>query len=295
MDYQTILTEDKDGVATVTFNRPDRMNAYTARLGLEVRHAIVTFDRREDVRAIVVTGAGRAFCAGADLAAGADTFSGGGGGGSRGGVMTDRSADELRIDDRREYWEMNTPIIAAINGHAIGVGLTMPMQWDIRVAAEEAKLAFAFSRRGVIPELSANWIVPRIVGVSRGLELLMTGRTFSGREAAEMGLVSEALPADQVLARALDLARDIAENVAPVSAGIVKRLVYSNLAEPDRPAAQRREGALFGWTTGQPDSREGPMAFLEKRSPQWRLSKNADFPEEVFAEGAPGAQPSRAE
>ncbi|HET6811651.1 MAG TPA: enoyl-CoA hydratase-related protein [Acidimicrobiales bacterium] len=283
MAYETILTEDKDGVATVTFNRPERMNAYNARLGLEVRHAIVGFDRREDIRAIVVTGAGRAFCSGADLAAGADTFSSGDGSG-----RADRTADELRVDDRRAYWEMNTPIIAAINGHAIGVGLTMPMEWDIRIAAEDAKLAFAFSRRGVIPELSANWIVPRVVGVSRGLELLMTGRTISGREAAEFGLVSEALPADRVLARALELARDIAENVAPVSAGIVKRLVYSNLAEPDRRTAQRRESALFGWTTRQPDSREGPMAFLEKRAPQWRLSKNADFPEDVFAEGAPG-------
>lgn len=283
MEYDTILTEDKDGVATVTFNRPERMNAYNARLGLEVRHAIVAFDRREDIRAIVVTGAGRAFCAGADLAAGGDTFSSGDGSG-----RADSSANELRVDDRRAYWEMNTPIIAAINGHAIGVGLTMPMEWDIRIAAEDAKLAFAFNRRGVIPELGANWIVPRVVGVSRGLELLMTGRTISGREAAEVGLVSEALPADRVLSRALELARDIAENVAPVSAGIVKRLVYSNLAEPDRRAAQRRESALFGWTTRQPDSREGPMAFLEKRPPQWRLSKNADFPEDVFAEGAPG-------
>ena len=287
MDYDTILAEDKDGVATVTFNRPERMNAYNARMGLEVRHAIVSLDRREDIRVIVVTGAGRAFCAGADLAAGADTFTRGAGSGRS---ADRRSADELRVEDRREYWEMNTPIIAAINGHAIGVGLTMPMQWDIRIAADDAKLAFAFNRRGVIPELSANWIVPRIVGVSRGLELLMTGRTISGREAAEIGLVSESLPADQVLPRALELARDIALNVAPVSTGIVKRLVYSNLAEPDRRAAQRRESALFGWTTGQPDAREGPTAFLEKRAPQWRLSKNADFPEEVFAEGAPPAR-----
>ena len=283
MEYQTILTEDKDGVATVTFNRPERMNAYNARLGLEVRHAIVDFDRREDIRAIVVTGAGRAFCAGADMAAGADTFSSGDGSG-----RPDRSADELRVDDRRGYWEMNTPIIAAINGHAIGVGLTMPMEWDIRIAAEDAKLAFAFSRRGVIPELSSHWIVPRVVGVSRGLELLLTGKTISGREAAEIGLVSLAVPADQVLPRALGMARDIAENVAPVSGGIVKRLVYANLAETDRRAAQRRESALFGWTTGKPDAREGPMAFLEKRPPRWQLSKNADFPEDVYAEGAPG-------
>lgn len=276
MQYETILTEDKDGVATVTLNRPDRLNAYTARLGLELRHAIVSFDHREDVRAIVLTGAGRAFCAGADLESGADTFSG-----SR--VMGEELG-ELETEDKRAYWEMNTPIIAAINGPAVGVGLTMPMEWDVRIAAEDAKLGFVFNRRGVMPELASNWIVPRMVGVSRGLELLMTGKIITGREAAAIGLVSSAVPADEVLAAAVELARDIADNVAPVSAAIVKRLVYANLAEPDRRAAQQREGRLFGWTTRQPDSREGPMAFVEKRAPQWKLSKNADFPEDLFAE-----------
>ncbi|HEX6395382.1 MAG TPA: enoyl-CoA hydratase-related protein [Acidimicrobiales bacterium] len=274
--YETILTEDKDGVATITLNRPDRLNAYTARLGLELRHAIVSFDHREDIRAIVVTGAGRAFCAGADLESGADTFSG--------RSVTGGSATELETDDKRPYWEMNTPIIAAINGPAVGVGLTMPMEWDIRIAAEDAKLGFVFNRRGVMPELASNWIVPRIVGVSRGLELLMTGKIIRGREAAAMGLVSAAVPAEQVLSTSLDLAHDIATNVAPVSAAIVKRLVYANLAEPDRRAAQQREGRLFSWTTQQPDSREGPLAFVEKRDPQWKLSKNADFPKELFSQ-----------
>jgi enoyl-CoA hydratase/carnithine racemase len=276
MDYETILTEDADGVATVTFNRPERMNAYTARLGLEVRHAIATYDRREEIRAIVVTGAGRAFCAGADLSAGADTFGGRRGDGS--------PPEDLVVKDAREYWEMNTPIIAAINGAAVGVGLTMPMQWDIRVAAEDAKLGFVFNRRGVMPELSANWVVPRVVGVSRAIELLVTGKMITGREAAAMGLVSAAVPAAEVLPTCLEMAQDIASNVAPVSAAIVKRLVYENLAEPDRRAAQDREHRLFAWTTRQPDSREGPLAFLEKRSPHWNLSKNADFPEALFTQ-----------
>ncbi len=276
MDYETILTEDKDGVATVTFNRPERMNAYTARLGLEVRHAIAMFDRREEIRAIVVTGAGRAFCAGADLSAGADTFAGRRGGGA--------PPEELVVKDAREYWQMNTPIIAAINGAAVGVGLTMPMQWDIRVAAEDAKLGFVFNRRGVMPELSANWVVPRVVGVSRALELLVTGKMITGREAADMGLVSSAVPAAEVLPTCMEMGRDIASNVAPVSAAIVKRLVYENLAEPDRRSAQAREGRLFAWTTQQPDAREGPLAFLEKRTPSWNLSKNADFPEELFGQ-----------
>lgn len=273
MNYETILAADEGGVATVTLNRPDRLNAYTARLGLELRHAIVGFDRRDDIRAIVVTGAGRAFCAGADLASGADTF---------GGPVGGRPPADLDVDDEREYWEMNTPIIAAINGPAVGVGLTLPMQWDIRIAAEDAKLGFVFNRRGVIPELSSNWIVPRIVGVSRGLELLLTGKIITGRDAADMGLVSAAVPAEQVLASSMELARDIADNVAPVSAGIVKRLVYANLAEPDRRAAQQREHRLFSWVSQQNDAREGPMAFLEKRTPQWNLSKNSDFPEAEF-------------
>jgi enoyl-CoA hydratase/carnithine racemase len=277
VDYETILTEDKDGVATVTLNRPERLNAYIARMGLELRHAIVSFDRRDDVRAIVVTGAGRAFCAGADLSGGAQTFTG--------ASVMGRSDPELELDDRRAYWEMNTPIIAAINGPAVGVGMTMPMEWDVRIAAEDARLGFVFSRRGVMPELSSNWMVPRIVGVSRGLELLMTGKVITGREAAEMGLVSAAVPAEQVLPAALELAHDIAANVAPVSAAIIKRLVYANLAEPDRRTAQEREGRLFAWTARQPDAAEGPMAFLEKRPPHWKLSKNADFPEEIFAQG----------
>ena len=274
MDYETILTEDKDGVATITFNRPDRLNAYIALLGLELRHAIVNFDHREDIRAIVVTGAGRAFCAGADLESGADTF---GGQAVMGGTPS-----ALETSDNRPYWEMNTPIIAAINGPAVGIGLTMPMEWDIRIAAEDAKLGFVFTRRGVMPELASNWIVPRMVGLSRGLELLMTGQIITGREAAAIGLVSKALPAGEVLPAALELARDIATNVAPVSAAIVKRLIYANLGEDDRRAAHQRESRLFNWTTKQPDAREGPVSFVEKRAPQWKLSKNADFPEELF-------------
>jgi enoyl-CoA hydratase/carnithine racemase len=164
------------------------------------------------------------------------------------------------------------------------VGLTMPMQWDIRVAAEDAKLGFVFNRRGVMPELSANWVVPRVVGVSRALELLVTGKMITGREAADMGLVSAAVPAAEVLPTCMEMARDITSNVAPVSAAIVKRLVYENLAEPDRRTAQEREHRLFNWTAQQPDAREGPLAFLEKRSPSWNLSKNADFPEELFTQ-----------
>src|SRR5436189_3350311 len=180
--YETILVNEDDGGVTVPFNRPEKMNSYTWRLGAETRQAIWTADQRDDVRAIVVTGAGRAFCAGADLSGGATTFSGGG---------ADADAENrrevlaaLRVPDT-SYWDMNTPIIAAINGAAVGVGLTMPMQWDIRIAAEDAKLGFVFNRRGIIPELAAPWIRPRGVGLPRGFELLGTGQCLRGREAGE--------------------------------------------------------------------------------------------------------------
>lgn len=273
--YETVLTEEDSGIAVVTLNRPDRMNAYTWRLGLELRHAIATFDSRDDIRAIVVTGAGRAFCAGADLE--------GGGFGTTGADAEEqrRVAEELKTSGA-PYWEMNTPIIAAMNGSAVGVGLTMPMQWDIRFAAEDAKYGFVFNRRGVIPELNAPWIVPRLVGLSRGMELLVTGRVITGREAAAIGLVSAAYSAADVLDQARAVAVDIATNVAPVSAGLVKRLVYQGLAETDVAASEHLNHRLFGWTARQPDAVEGPRAFLEKRDPQWKLSKNADFPTDML-------------
>lgn len=277
VQYEQILIDDAAGVGTVTLNRPDKMNSYTARLGLELRHAIWSLDQREDIRAIIVTGAGRAFCAGADLGSGGGTFRG------EGVDQEDqrRVADAFKTDGT-PYWEMNTPIIAAINGAAVGVGLTMPMQWDIRIAAEDAKLGFVFNRRGVIPELAAPWLVPRMVGLSRGIELLLTGKIILGREAADIGLVSAAVPRDEVVPYARQLAEDIAQNVAPVSAAIVKRLVYADLTETDRVASEARNHRLFGWTASKPDAAEGPMAFLEKRTPEWKLAKNADFPDELF-------------
>jgi enoyl-CoA hydratase/carnithine racemase len=284
VDYQQVLADEEDGVGVVTLNRPEHMNAYTWRLGLEMRHAIASFDARDDIRAIVVTGAGRAFCAGADLSSGGDTFNG-----RADPERAKRAAEEQREvaatlkTDGTHYWDMNTPIIAAINGAAVGVGLTMPMQWDIRIAAEDAKLGFVFNRRGIIPELAAPWIVPRVVGLSRGLELLVTGKIITGKQAADWGLVSSAVPRDEVLPAAKEMARDIAANVAPVSAAIVKRLVYRDLEETDPRRSEARNHKLFAWTATQPDSREGPVAFLEKRAPAWKLGKNADFPEELFS------------
>ncbi len=276
--YQQILAEDDGTVAVLTINRPEQMNAWTWRVGRELAHAIAHYDARDEIRAIVVTGAGRAFCAGADLGAGGDTFQGGGSAtGNRGEV-----AEELSLPHDKRPFELGTPIIAAMNGPAVGVGMTMVMEYDIRIAAEDARYGFVFNRRGVVPEVNSQWLVPRLIGLSRGLELLLTGRLFRGADGAAWGLFSAAHPAGEVLNAALDVARDIAVNVAPVSAAIVKRNVYLGAGEPDPEVAHARENELFGWTARQLDAREGPTAFVEKRDPAWKLRKHADFPEELF-------------
>lgn len=250
------------------------MNAWTWVMSRDLGEAFNEADQDDDIRAIVVTGAGNAFCAGADLGSGGETFSGRG--------TATGSADDARAARRtRRESRLNTPIIGAINGAAVGAGLTMPMAWDIRIAAEDAKLGFVFNRRGVIPDADLIWYIPRLIGFSRAMDILLTGRIFSGREAADMGLVARAVPKDQVLDVALEAANDIATNVAPVSAAITKRLMFDFLVETDRRAALELQTKLFAWSGRQQDAKEGIMAFLERRNPEWTMSKNADLPEEL--------------
>ena len=204
-EYRHLLIDNQPGVRVITLNRPEKMNAYNRRMGMEIRHAIGSADLDDDVRAIVVTGAGRAFCAGADLSPDSGSF---GTGTAEQKEEEARFTRELTLPDAKPYWEMNTPIIGAINGAAVGAGLTIPLQFDMRIVADDAKLAFSFNRRGVLPELNSPVLVPQMIGMARGMDLLLTGRTFLGREAAEWGLASESLPADQVLPRALEAARE---------------------------------------------------------------------------------------
>lgn len=269
--YETILVVRDEGVGLVTLNRPERMNAYTWRMGVELQHVFHALDQDEDVRAIVVTGAGRAFCAGADLESGGDTFSGDSFDARR------QLEEELSVPEKAP-WDLATPIIAAINGAAVGVGITLPMQWDIRFAAEDAKLGFVFTRRGVVPEANSQWILPRLIGTSRALELLLTGRMFTGAEAAEWGLVSRSLPAEEVLPYAMEVAEDIARNTAPAAVGATKKLVYRFLQDGDRKAAHALEDEVFEWAGSTVDCAEGITSFLEKRDPKWKMSKH-DLPE----------------
>jgi enoyl-CoA hydratase/carnithine racemase len=279
MSYSEILLEVSDGVALVTLNRPERLNAYTPVMGRELHDAFCALDAEDAVRAIIVTGAGRAFCAGADLARGGESF--------------DRTAAadyeaERRVDPARPWakpvravapWNVRKPIIAAINGAAVGVGATLPLQWDIRIAAESAKVGFVFVRRGVVPEALSTWILPRLVGMARAAEVLLTGRILSAREALDFGIVSRVVPDAELLPAARALAVEIARDTAPVSVAITKWMLWGMEGETDVERADDLDARAFWWTGTQPDAREGVKAFLEKRAPRWTMRPSADMPD----------------
>jgi enoyl-CoA hydratase/carnithine racemase len=253
---EPVTVEITGGVAVVTLNRPAKLNAFTGLMGAELGEAYTSCDAEDVVRAVVVTGAGRAFCAGADLEPGADTFDA-------------PASDEFTASPvDPPAWEVRKPVLAAINGHAIGIGLTLAMQCDLRLVAEDAKLGFVHVRRGVLPDAHAHWTVPRAVGFARAADLLLTGRTFSGHEAAELGLVTRALPADEVLPATLGIARDIALNTAPLSVALSKRLLWAS-PTLDRDEIGRLETEYHRMVMGTPDSREGVLAWLERRDPKW--------------------------
>lgn len=266
MPYQDLTLAIHDGVAVVTLDRPDQRNAFSGPMGASLAAAYRTCDRDDAVRAVVLTGAGDAFCVGADLAAGSATFA------RREEAAF--SADPIAFP----AWEVRKPVIAAINGHAVGIGLTLAMQCDIRLVAREAKLAFAHVRRGVLPDAHAHWTVPRAVGHARAAELFLTGRRFDGVEAAAMGLVSQALPAGDVLAAAVAMARDIATHCAPLSVALSKRLLWEGRGLT-REEVGARETAYHHLVMGRPDALEGVMSFLERRPPRWSLAVPRDWPE----------------
>ena len=267
-DYQTLLTDVSGRVATIWLNRPERRNAFSAAMSSELNEAFTRFDADDEVRAIVVTGAGKYFSAGADLGGGAGTFAG-----RHGADGPEPRPPAGRVEPSR----MRTPVIAALNGSAVGLGITLPVGWDIRFAAADAKYGFVFTRRGLVPEAGSTWLLPRLVGVSLAMELLLSGRIFSGAEGAAMGLFSRALPADEVLPAAQEFARDLAAGTSAVSLAATKALVYQGLGQ-DREESHAIERQVFNWMGNQADAAEGVTAFLEKRAPQWPLSKVKDYP-----------------
>ncbi|SPM38898.1 Enoyl-CoA hydratase/carnithine racemase [Mycobacterium numidiamassiliense] len=259
-----VLVEVDGGVALLTLNRPEHLNAYTAKMGTLLSQAYRDCDEDDDVRAVVLTGAGRAFCAGADFSSGATPFD----------APDENSAFSASPIDPAAF-ELRKPVIAALNGHAVGIGLTIALQTDIRIVAEDAKYGVVQVRRGVIPDCMAHWTLTQLTSLGVAAEVLLTGRTFTGAQAAELGIANRALPAEQVLGHALDMARDIAVNVAPMSAALCKRLLWDSAIHGYTPRqVATLETLLHHRVMGTADAREGVAAFVDKRPPQFssRLS-----------------------
>lgn len=267
MEYEDLLFEVRDGIARITLNRPDALNAFSAAMGRSLGAAYRECDRNDEIRVAVVTGAGRAFCAGADLSAREGTFA---------GQQKSASFSAAAVDP--PAWEVRKPVIAAVNGSAVGLGFTLALQADLRVLAREGKYGILQARRGVMGDAYSHWTLPRLVGTERAAELLLTGRRITGDEAECMGLASRVLPAAEVLPAALELAREIAVHTAPLSVAVSKKLLWESTRMSWMDVG-RKETALHVHLMGKPDAVEGPLAWLEKRTPDWKLRVGSDWPD----------------
>ncbi|MEV0587088.1 enoyl-CoA hydratase-related protein [Nonomuraea sp. NPDC050310] len=260
-----------DRIATITLSRESRLNAFTHRMRDELIEAFDRADADDEVRAVVVTGRGRAFCAGADLAGGGGTFAGPPGEPPRdgGGQVALRIAASLK------------PVIGAINGPAVGVGVTMTLPMDVRLAARSARFGFVFARRGIVAEAASSWFLPRLVGISQAMEWAATGRVFDADEALRGRLVSRVLPDDELLPAAYALAREIADHTSGVSVAVIRRLMWAGLSWESPWDAHRADSALIHAMGRSPDAAEGVTAFLDKRAADFPMSVSKDLPPSV--------------
>jgi enoyl-CoA hydratase/carnithine racemase len=280
MEFEQITTDLTDRVLTITLNRPDRLNAWTQTMSRELIEAFDRADADDEVRAVIMTGAGRAYCAGADLEAGGDTF--------RREPLAD--ADSHRDDGGRftlRVFDCKKPVIAAINGPAVGVGATMTLPMDIRLAAEDARIGFVFTRRGIVPEACSSWFLPRVVGISRAMEWVATGRVFSAREALDGGLVRSLHPAGELLDAARELASEIADNAAPVSVALARQLLWRMLGAEHPMIAHRADSRAMFHRGRSADVAEGVGSFLEKRPPNFSDKVSDGLPDIMPGWAAP--------
>ena len=287
MAFEQIIYAVADGIATITLNRPEKLNAFTGKMMSEMIEAFDMTDADDNVKAVIVTGSGRAFCAGADLSEGAKTFDydalgvgrGGGDSPTRADGTTDYSHHAVRDGGGRltlRIFESLKPVIGAINGPAVGIGVTMQLAMDIRIASEAARFGFVFARRGIVPEAASSWFLPRIVGISQALEWCYSGRVFGAEEALAGRLVSRVVAPDQLLAEANALAREIADNCAPVSVSLTRQMMWRMLGA-DHPMEAHKIDSRAIWARGrQADAKEGVVSFLEKRPAKYpdTVSKN---------------------
>lgn len=291
MGYETIKYEVADRILTITLNRPEKLNAFTAKMMFELIDAFDKADADDEVRAIVVTGAGRAFCAGADLSAGAATFDYD----NRKDAPRAEHGSPVRADGSIDYaheavrdgggrltlriFECLKPVIAAVNGPAVGVGITMQLAMDIRLASEDAKFGFVFARRGIVPEAASSYFLPKIVGISQALEWCYSGRVFGAQEAKDGRLVRSLHKPDELLPAAYALAREIADNTAPVSVALTRQMLW-RMAGADHPMEAHKVDSRAIYARGRSgDAREGVTSFLEKRPAEYPDRVSADLPD----------------
>ena len=268
---EPIIKIERDGaVAILRLNRPDQLNALTVEMIADYVAALDEVDADNDVRAVVVTGAGRAYCAGADLS-------------GSGGKTFDRNDEQAHRDRggilNLRIFEMTKPMIAAINGPAVGLGATQTLPMDIRIASETAKIGFVFARRGIVADGCASWFLPRVVGISKALEWTMSGRVFGAQEALDAGLVRDVLPAEQVLPKALELAHEIADNTSAVSVALNRQMLWRMLGADHPIVGNEVESRALRAVGGTPDAYEGVTSFLEKRPAKYPGTVPADLPD----------------
>jgi enoyl-CoA hydratase/carnithine racemase len=274
MAYEQILFEVRDRILTITLNRPDRLNAFTPQMRQELIDAFDRADADDDIRAIIVTGAGRSFCAGADLEAGADTFD------------YEIRDGHLKPEDHRDgggqltlrIFDAVKPTIAAINGPAVGIGVTMTLPMDIRITTFKAKFGFVFTRRGIVPEACSSWFLPRIVGISPALEWVLSGRLFLADEALRRGLVSSIHAPGDLLPTAESLAKEIAENTSAVSVALARQMLWRMLGADHPMEAHKVDSRGIYFSGKSSDAREGITSFLEKRPPKFADKPSTDMP-----------------
>jgi enoyl-CoA hydratase/carnithine racemase len=262
------------GVLTLTLNRPDQLNAYTAQMGRELAAAFVRADSDDAVRVVVLTGAGKHFCAGADISGGADSF----GGNPSTDLFGDAAAPRRGGSFIEAIFNCRKPSIAAINGAAVGVGLTLTLPMDIRIAAAGAKFGFVFTRRGLVPEAASAWFLPRIVGLPQALRWCYSGRVFDALEAQRGGLVESVEAADELLPKAMAIAREIVEHTAPVATALTRQMLWRFAAEPSPLGLLALDGAMNITLGAGADVHEGVSAFLEKRTPAFPGKVSTDMP-----------------
>src|SRR5277367_4543457 len=285
MAYETIKYEVEDQILTLTLNRPDKLNAFNAAMQRELIDAFDRADQDDDVRAIIVTGAGRGFCAGADLSSGADTFDRDA---RRGQVKrlpngkVDYSDPQVRDGGGQvtlRIFKCLKPVIAAVNGPAVGIGVTMQLAMDIRIASEAARFGFVFARRGIAPEAASSWFLPRLVGISKALEWCYSGRVFPAAEALEGGLVRSVHAPDDLLPAARAIAKEIVDNTAPVSVSLIRQMMWRNLGASHPMEAHRVDSRAIQARGRSRDAAEGVSAFLEKRTPAYPDRVSTDLPD----------------